>query len=265
MRFKTFLASVTFLAVTSLFILGFAVCQVNAQSFFIEAEAFDDIKGESWQIITPPATVMTNPASSSWAPELDDNGTMMTEFTINKACGDFIGNADRTGVNDDWVKYVLNFPAAGDWYMWAKVIAATIGDNSWHIGVDIPDANAVSADNDDINIWDFHESADTPDDDIGTPLNMRMTTEWFWFRLSSRNGNPFPGIEVEQFGPNPTPLPLTAGEHTFHVAWREASFGDIIFGTMDASDDPNTGPECITAVEPQGKLTTTWGQLKHAR
>ena len=262
MRFKTFLASVTFLAVTSLFILGFAVCQVNAQSFFIEAEAFDDIKGESWQIITPPATVMTNPASSSWAPELDDNGSMIPDFVINEASGDFIGNADLSGVNDDWVKYVFNVPVTGDWYIWARAIAPTIGDNSWFIGIDIPDGRAVSADNDDMNIWDFHEAAETPDDDIGTPLNTRLTTKWVWFRLNSRTGNPFSGVEVEQYGPNPTPVPLTAGKHTVHVAWREASFGDVIFGTMDVSDNPNKNPFLFWAVEPRNKLTTTWSQLK---
>ncbi len=263
MRLKPFLGSVKFLMLTSLLILGFSVCQANAQKFAIQAEDFAASQGESWKVLTPPATVMTNDTSDPRAPELlADDGTMIAEFTINEASGDFIGNADHSGVNDDWVKYVLNFPAAGDWYMWAKVIAPTIGDNSWHIGVDIPDANAVSADNDDINVWDFYEAAETPDDDIGTPLNTRLTTEWFWFRLSSRTGNPFPGIEVDQFGPNPTPLPLTAGEHTFHVVWREHSFGDILFFTMDASDDPNKDPSVVTAVELRDKLTTTWGQLK---
>jgi len=268
MRFKTFLASVTFLAVTSLFILGFAVYQVNAQNtFVIEAEDFNASKGETWQKLTPPVTVMTNTASSSWAPELDDNGSMILEFTIDDASGDFIGNADRTGVNDDWVRYDFNVPTTGDWYIWAKIIAPTIGDNSWYIGVDISDDQAVSADDDNMNTWDFHEAAETPDDDIGTPLNMRMTTEWVWFPLCSRTGNPFPGTEAVQFGPDPVPLSLTAGEHTFHIAWREASFGDIIFGTMEHPSvcNPYKAPGCVTAVEPQGKLTTTWGQLKHAR
>ena len=230
--------------------------------FAFEAEDFDAKQGKSWQVLTPPATVMTNPASSSWAPELDDNGNMILEFTINEASGDFIGNPDRSGVNGDWVKYVFSVPTTGDWYIWARAIAPTIGDNSWFIGIDIPDGRAVSADNDDMNIWDFHEAAETPDDDIGTPLNTRLTTKWVWFRLNSRTGNPFPGLEVKQYGPNPTPVPLTAGEHTFHIAWREASFGDVIFGTMDASDDPNKNPFLFWAVEPRNQLTTTWGQLK---
>jgi len=233
--------------------------------FVFEAEDFDKKKGKSWQILTPPATVMTNPASSSWAPELDDNGNMILEFTINDASGGFIGNPDRSGVNGDWVKYVFNVPATGDWYIWAKVIAPTIGDNSWYIGIDIPDGRAVSEDNNDMNTWDFHEAAETPDDDIGTPLNTRLTTKWVWFRLNSRTGNPFPGLEAKQYGQNPTPLPLTAGEHTFHVAWREASFGDMIFGTMNAKDDPNKAPFLFWAVEPKNKLSTSWGQLKRGR
>jgi len=268
MRFKTFLASVTFLTVTSIFILGLAIYQANAQKFFlIEAEDFDASQGESWQVLTPPVTVMTNPASSSWAPELDDDGTMMTEFTINDAYGDIIGNSDLTGVNGDWVKYVFDVPVAGDWYIWARVVAATIGDNSWYIGVDISDDQAVSADDDNMNTWDFHEAAEVPDDDIGTALNTRMTTKWVWLPLCSRTGNPFPGTEAVQFGPNPVPLPLTAGEHTFHIAWREATFGDQIFGTMEHPSvcSPYKDPGCVVAVEPQGKLTTTWGQLKHTR
>ena len=257
MRFVTFLTLVSFVFV-------FAVYQVNAQKIVIEAEDFDAKQGETWQVLTPPVTAISNDTSDPRAPELlADDGTMIAEYTINKASGDFIGNPDRSGVNGDWVKYVFNVPTTGDWYIWAKVIAPTIGDNSWFIGVDIPDANAVSEDNDDMNIWDFFESSDTPDDDVGTPLSSRYTTEWVWFRLCSRTGNPFPGVEVEQYGPNPTPLPLTAGEHTFHFAYREHSFCDMIFATTNVNDDPNEDPSVlVTAVELKNKLTTTWAQIK---
>jgi len=264
MRFKTFLASVTFLAVTSLFILGFAVFQVNAQEFRIEAEDFVDIKGESWQVITPPATAPAHPDSTPRHSSLiAGDGSMIQEYDINEASGDFIGNLDRSGANNDWVKYVFNVPVAGDWYIWAKAIAPSLGDNSWFVGIDITDDKAVSEDNDDMNIWDVHETDAIAEGD-DAPLRERVTIEWVWFPLCSRTGNPFPGTEIEQYGPNPTPLSLTAGEHTFHFAWREHSFIDVIAGTMDMCN-PNTNPECVTAVELQGKLTTTWGQLKHAR
>jgi hypothetical protein len=254
------------LMITTLLILVFAVYQANAQIIVIEAEDFDAKQGETWQIITPPATVMCQPESAPRAPELPV-GT--TEFDINEASGDFIGNPDFTGVGPDWVKYVFDIPAGGDWYIWAKVIAPTVGDNSWFIGVDIADGDAVAEDNDNMNIWDFFESAEIPDDGLGTALQERYTTDWVWFRLCSRTGNPFPGLEIDQYGPNPTPLPLTAGEHTFHFAWREHSFCDIIVGTMDVNDDPNVDESFFagedTAVDPMDKLTSTWAQIKQTK
>ena len=202
---------------------------------------------------------MANETSEPRAPTLPI-GT--SKFAINEASGDFIGNPNRSGVNGDWVKYLFDVPTMGDWYIWAKVIAPTIGDNSWFIGIDIPDNKAVSEDNGDMNIWDFHESGEIPDDGLGTALNTRFTTQWVWFRLNSRTGNPFPGLEIEQYGPNPTPLQLTAGKHTFHFAWREHSYCDVIFGTMDVSYNPNENPPLFWAVEKRDKLTTTWGQFK---
>jgi hypothetical protein len=249
------------LMITTLLILGFAVYQTNAQEYIvIEAEDFDDKQGESWQILEPPVTVMANPDSAERAPQLPV-GT--SEFGIGRASnGAFIGNPDRSGANNDWVKYEFNVPTEGDWYFWALVVAPTIGDNSWFIGIDINDAEAVSEDNDNMNIWDFHESAETPDDTIGTPLNTRFTTDWVWFRLNSRTGNPFPGTEVEQYGPNPTPLPLTVGVHTFHFAWREHSYCDVIFATMDASEHPI---QAGVAVQPVDKLTSTWAKVKQTK
>jgi hypothetical protein len=258
-----------FLMITTLLILVFAVYQANTQTIVIEAEDFDAKQGESWQILTPPATVMVNDADPTRAPELlADDGTIITEFVITEASGDFIGNPDRSGTNGDWVKYVFDIPAGGDWYIWAKVNAPTIGDNSWYIGIDIADGDAVSEDNDNMNIWDFYETDLIPEGG-DAPIREGLTTEWVWFRLCSRTGNPFPGLEVDQFGPNPTPLPLTAGEHTFHFAWREHSFCDMIVGTMDVNDDPNVDESFFagedTAVSPMDKLTSTWAQIKQTQ
>jgi hypothetical protein len=255
MRFVTCLTLVSLVFV-------FAAYQVNAQKFVIEAEAFDAKQGETWRVITPPATVKCQEASEPRAPELPV-GT--TEYTISEASGNFIGNPDFSGVSGDWVKYVFDVPATGDWYIWAKVIAPTVGDNSYFVCFDVPDDRVVGEDNDDMNIWDFHESAEVPDDGLETALNERFTTDWVWFRLCSRTGAPFPGTEIEQYGPNPTPLNLTAGEHTLNLVHREHSFCDMIFATMNVNDDPNIDPGVIeteTAVEPGNKLTTIWGQLK---
>jgi hypothetical protein len=254
------------LMITTLLILAFVVCQVNAEPYIvIEAEDFDAKQGDSWQIITVPTTVFAD-EDDTRAPELiAADGSKILEIGVGRASGGaFIGHPENPGTaaNGDWVKYEFNVPTEGDWYIWALVIAPTVGDNSWFIGIDITDAEAVSEDNDNMNIWDFHESGDTPDDAIGTPLNTRFTTQWFWFRLCSRTGNPFPGLEVDQYGPNPTPLNLTAGTHTFHFAWREHSFCDVIFGTMDATEHPS---QAGVAVHPIGKMTTTWSQIKQTR
>jgi hypothetical protein len=72
--------------------------------------------------------------------------------------------------------------------------------------------------------------------------------------------NPFKGTEVEQYGANPTPLELTAGKHTMHIISREKSYLDIIYATTDKGFDANGTPP--VSVEPQNKLTTTWGALK---
>jgi hypothetical protein len=252
------------LMITTLLILVFAVYQANAKIIVIEAEDFDSKQGETFQVITPPATVMCQPESAPRAPELPV-GT--TEFEISDASGDFIGNPDFAGVSSDWVKYVFDVPAAGDWYIWAKVIAPTIGDNSYFIGIDVADGDAVGEDNDNMNIWDFFETDLIPE---GGDAMVRdgLTTEWVWFRLNSRTGNPFPGTEIEQYN-NPTPLPLTAGEHTFHLVHREHSFCDIIVGTMDVNDDPNVDESFFagedTAVDPMDKLTSTWAQIKQTK
>ena len=66
---------------------------------------------------------------------------------------------------------------------------------------------------------------------------MYYTTDWVGFRLNSRSGKPFPGLELDQyinFGDtyNPTPLNLSAGKHTLHVIDREdGTFIDALFST----------------------------------
>jgi len=239
------------------FIFVFAVYQVNAEYIVIEAENFDAKQGDTFQIITVPARVMCQETSEPRAPNLPV-GT--TEFGIGRASGGaFIGNADFAGVSGDWVKYEFNVPIEGDWYFWALVVAPTIGDNSYFAGVDIADGDAVGADDDNMNIWDFHEAGDVPEDGLGTALNTRLTTDWVWFPFCSRTGNPFPGTEAQQFGPDPVPLNFTVGMHTLHLAHREHSFCDVIFGTMDAKEHPS---KAGVAVQPVGKMTTTWSQIK---
>jgi hypothetical protein len=185
-------------------------------------------------------------------------------YQITEASGGaFIGNPNGGADNDNsWVKYEFNVSKGGDWYFWGRAIATSTADDSVFWMTDGADADAVSADNDKTNIWDFYEYDNFP---LGP--DTLFPTKWVWFRLSARAAGPFPvgpngdGIDYN----NPIPLTLTAGKHTFHIINRESgTFLDVIFATMDKAFDANTtSPE--TAVEPQSKLTTTWGQLKCAR
>jgi len=213
-----------------------------------EAENFKNKKGNGIQVLKPPL----NTADS------DGNA-----YTISEASGGaFVGSPNGGPGNDQgsWLKYKFNVLTGGDWYFWGRVIAPTGADNSFYWLIDGADANAVSADNKNTNIWDFHESGNFP---FGEG-NEGDRTKWAWFRLSSRTGpfEPFPGISYEA----PTPLPLTVGSHTLHLIHREdGAYIDWFFATMDKAFDANETTPDLKAVELQGKLTAAWGQLKHAR
>jgi len=238
--------SITFGLFISLVVLSFVAYQATAQRIGWEAENFDASNGDVLEVLTPP---------------LDTADSDGNAYTISDASGNaFIGSLNGGPGNDQgaWLKYEFDVPAGGDWYFWFKIIAPTGADNSFYWFFDGSDDQAVSADNDITNIQDFNESGNFP---FGEG-NEGDRTQWSWFRLSSRTGpfEPFPGISYEE----PTPLPLTAGSHTFHFIHREdGGYMDRIYATMDAGFDANeTEP---VAIELQGKLTTTWGQLKHAR
>ena len=225
-----------------LVVLSLVVSPAFAQKYISwEAENFDAINGDKFEIFETPSDQPGNAAEG-----VDD-------YTIAEASGGaFIGSSNGVANDGDaWVKY--NFSVElDDWHFWGRVIAPSIADNSMYWAFDIADADALSTNNATMNIWDFFEQES---------LREGYTTEWIWFRLNTRDG-PFEGTELIQHGDDPVPVNLTAGEHTFHIAHREdGTYIDQIFATTDIEFDPNeTAPQ--TAVEPQNKLTTTWGALK---
>jgi hypothetical protein len=239
--------SITLFSLVSFVILSIAAYQVNAQTMSWQAERFTAQNGGAIQILKPPFDTA------------DSNGNA---YQITEAYGGaFIGNPNGGADNDgSWVKYEFTVPQEGDWYLWGRAISTSDADDSFFWMIDGADADAVSEDNSNTNIWDFNELDNCP---LGECL--AFSTDWLWFRLSSRTG-PFPlgptgqGIDYA----DPIPLPLTAGTHTLHIINRESgTFLDMIYATMDKTFDANeTEP---TAVELQGKLTTTWGNLKLAR
>jgi hypothetical protein len=241
--------SITLFSLVSFVILSIAAYQVSAQTMSWQAERFTSQGGDAIQILTTPLATTTSTG---------------VDYQITAAYGGaFIGTPNGGAGNAGaWVKYEFTVPQGGDWYVWGRAISTSDADDSFYWGIDIADADAeANADTDKIDIWDLNELDNCP---LGECLV--FPTDWLWFRLSARAAGPFPvgptgqGIDYA----DPIPLPLTAGKHTLHIIGREdGTFLDMIWATMDRAFDANeTEP---TAVELQGKLTTTWGNLKLAR
>ncbi len=206
-----------------------------------EAENFDAVNGTKFEVFEVPSDQPGNA----------DEG--VDDYTVAEASGGaFIGSPNgATNDGGDWVKY--EFSVAGDdWHFWGRVIAPSIADNSMYWAIDVADGDVASTNNATMNIWDFFEVES---------LRVGYTTDWVWFRLNTRDG-PFKGTELVQHGDDPVPVKLSDGDHTLHIAHREdGTYIDKIFATTDVEFNPNeTDPQ--TAVEPQNKLTTTWGALR---
>jgi hypothetical protein len=216
----------------------------RGRSIFWESGKFIKKKGNSIKVYKTGFKAKGNP---------DEN---VKDFVIAQASnGSFVGQDNGVAADGSWLKYEFSLPVGGDWYLWGKVIAPSVADNSFHWGIDIADGDAKNADDDNCNIWDFFEKEE---------LRKNYSTNWIWFRLNSRSGNPFPGQELDQYGPNPTPVELAAGKHTFHLIDREdGTFIDAFFATTDKRFDVNkAGHRARLAVETEISLPTVWGGLK---
>jgi len=228
---------------------------VTATAFAAElqfrAEQFAARKGEFIVVLHPPFE--SHEVTHGTAPV-----ALLTNsrFTIGEAIDDaFIGvpalnPATWTGGEDtDFVRYSVNVPESGNWYFWVRSIAPSQGDNSYYWAFDIDAADAVSGDTAEMNILDLYEAI--PD---------LWTTEWIWFPFVSRTG-PFEGGETLQWSDDRLGVSLSAGSHTLHLTPREKGYLDHFWATTNQTHNPNVDPP--TAVEPLGKLTTTWAGLKN--
>ncbi len=215
---------------------------------FWEAENFTANNGNGIELFNPPH---------------QDTGVNNAQYEIVEASGNaFVGSANGAGDNtNSWFKYVFNSSVAGDWYFWGRVIGPPNSNNSFFWSVDISDADAKSEDNGKVNLWDFNEAAgESVNFPFGNPAPANILYQWTWYRLSSRSG-PFPGRGSYD---NPTPLVLTAGKHTFQLIHREdGAYLDAVFATTDKAFDANeTPPDGKLSVEPHGRLTTMWANLR---
>jgi hypothetical protein len=224
----------------SLGVVGLTGFQAQAAFYGWEAEGFLEQIGDGFQVFDVPLT------------DTDGNGH---EFTITEAEKDsFVGALNNSG-GDGTLKYGITLPASTDWYFWMRAIGPPTGDNSFFWAFDVSDDNAVR-DNAVMNIQDFNEVAGSSNNfPGGDPAPDEILHGWAWYRFGSRQG-PFDGVG------DATPIAMSAGFHTFHMAIREdGAYVDVFFATDDASFDAQaTAPP--TAVEPQGKLTTTWASMK---
>ena len=217
------------------------VSQAYTAEISWEAEKFIKKKGDSFKVYNNGFKALF---------DQDIGGKKVVDYVISGASGgSFVGNENGVAADGSWLKYEFSVPVGGEWYLWGKVIAPSVADNSFHWGIDIADDQAKKEDNDQCNIWDFFEVE---------ALRVHYTLDWMWFRINSRTGKPFLGKEADQYGPNPTPVELAAGKHTFHLIDREdGTYIDAFYASTERSYMPMP-----TAVEAEGKLASTWAKLK---
>ncbi len=150
------------------------------------------------------------------------------------------------GGDQGWIEFKIDIPTAGTYALWGHVFV-------W-------DGNSDS-------FWVTWQPAD-PDEDAQVTKNTEYRwsigtkNEWHWDRINHwLDGGTFD-----------REWDLPAGESTLRIAVREdAARIDVVFITDNLSDNVDEvnprfpGPEDVTPVEPQAKLTTTWGKLKSQR
>jgi hypothetical protein len=169
------------------------------------------------------------------------------------------------GGDEGWVEYNLYIPAAGTYALWGKVIAWDGNSDSYWVTWQPadPDENAQETGNTEFR-WGVAQGND-----------------WHWDRINHwLDGGTFEreweldaGETTLDGGTFEREWELDAGETTLRIAVREdATMLDVIYITDNLSEDEaEVSPrdpipeDSLTPVEPQDKLTTTWGKLKADR
>jgi len=190
--------------------------------------------------------------SAEWAIEAEMAHTIEAPMVIAEddtaSGGKFVwmeGPPATGGGGEGWAEYKLHIPVPGTYALWGKVIA-------W-------DGNSDS-------FWVTWQPAD-PDEDPQQTNNTEFRwsvsggAEWHWDRINHwLDGGTFEREWVME----------AAGETTLRIAVREdAAMLDVIYITDNLSADAaEVNPrdpipeDSQIAVEPRGKLTTTWARLK---
>ena len=132
-----------------MFMLGFCALialSVNAAEISWEAEKFAKKKDDSIKVYQTGNKV-------KGTPDQQIDGKPIPGRVATKTSGNsFIGQDNGVAGDGSWVKYQFSVPVGGDWYLWGKVIAPSVADNSFHWGVNIKDEEAKATDDDKNNI-----------------------------------------------------------------------------------------------------------------
>lgn len=176
---------------------------------------------------------------------------MIVDEDANASNGEFIwmeGPPATGGGGEGWAEYTLFIPEPGTYALWGKVLAVDGNSDSFWVTWQPadPDENAQETQNTEFR-WGVGQS-----------------TEWAWDRINHwLDGGTFEREwEISE-----------AGDTTLRIAVREdGCMLDVIYITDNLSEDEaEVGPrdpipaDSLTPVEPQDKLTTTWGRIKAGR
>ena len=144
----------------------------------------------------------------------------------------------------------IDFPKAGDWYLWIRIFCPNGGQDSYWIGMDDadPDPPEDALGEQAVRIYSAAgDSVNTKDQ----PFNI-----WFW-DFGKSNADPHSFFDVKK-----------AAKHELWSKGREpGTLLDQLLLTMDENFNPEeaAGGEAIDlprAVHPQEKLAAIWGRIK---
>lgn len=190
------------------------------------------IEAEKAATIEAPMVIATPPeAAAQGGPE-----------PVDPSGGKFVwspGPPTTGGGDEGFMEFVVNIPSNGTYAVWGRVVAWDGNSDSCWVTVAPTDENPQDTGNTEYR-W-----------------GVAQGNEWHWDRINQwLDGGTF-DREWE----------LSKGEAKIKIWTREdATMLDSIFITDNlAATEDEVVPELPTAVEPHGKLTTTWANVKGIR
>jgi hypothetical protein len=145
----------------------------------------------------------------------------------------------------------IDIPKAGDWYLWIRIFCPNGDQDSYWIGMDNADPNPAEDALGEQAVRIYSAAGDSVNTQA-QPFNI-----WFW-DFGMDNTSPHSFFKVK-----------SAGKYLLWSKGREpGTLLDQLLLTMDENFNPEKATkgewiEIPTAVNPEAKLTVTWGSIKH--